>query len=164
MELVAADNRHLSQFKEYVYACLDAGIERYEPALENPRLYLQRIVEQAEGRALPKEWLPTRTYFCFLSGSIVGSLRLRIGQNSRAMNDLGHIGYETLPRARNNGVAKFMLSTLQASLTTSPIYVTCDEENIASKKVIESCATQFVERVYSLSEQCYVLRYQLIHI
>ena len=58
------------------------------------------------------------------------------------LNYGGHIGYSVRKSERNKGYANSMLKyacSFLFSLALDKVLVTCDHENIASKKSIESC-------------------------
>ena len=74
---------------------------------------------------------------------------------------LGHVGYETKPTARGKGVAKFMLSWLQQNVLTNSIIITCEADNIASQKLIESCGAHYLNQIFSTERNNYVSRFQL---
>lgn len=61
----------------------------------------------------------------------------------------GHIGYVVRPSARRNGHATAMLAQslpIAAGLGIDPALVTCDFDNVASRKVIEACGGEFEDR------------------
>jgi predicted acetyltransferase len=61
----------------------------------------------------------------------------------------GHIGYVVRPSARRKGHATAMLAQslpIAAELGIDPALVTCDADNVASRKVIESCGGEFEDR------------------
>ena len=76
------------------------------------------------------------------------------------LNYGGHIGYSVRKSERNKGYAKSMLkyaSSFLFSLGLDKILVTCDHENIASKKTIESCGG-VLENIVK-EDNSYTLRY-----
>ncbi len=53
----------------------------------------------------------------------------------------GHIGYDVRPSARRRGHATAMLAAVLArvqAMDVDPVLVTCDLDNVASRRVIES--------------------------
>ena len=66
------------------------------------------------------------------------SIRHELNKSLRIMG--GHIGYDTVPSYRNQGVASQMLELalpLARNLRISEVLITCDDDNKASIKVIE---------------------------
>ena len=74
-------------------------------------------------------------------GKIVGRLSLRSELNAYLRHFGGHLGYGVLPEFRGRGHAKAMLREglriLRAAGTETAL-LTCDEDNPASRRVIES--------------------------
>ena len=61
----------------------------------------------------------------------------------------GHIGYYVRPSVRRRGHATAMLAQalpIAAELGIDPVLITCDADNVASRKVIESCGGEFEDR------------------
>lgn len=91
----------------------------------------------------------------------MGAIRFRHGSNRDIQNVIGHIGYETLPAARGQGIATFMLKWVSANLVQDRAVITCDSDNIASKTVIEKCGGQMLDSFYCADESIKIVRYQL---
>jgi predicted acetyltransferase len=80
--------------------------------------------------------------FWFLNDDdiLVGNSRLRLNLNEYFLNIGGHIGFDVSPEHRRNGYATEILrQTLieAAKHDIDRVLVTCNEENIHSRKVIE---------------------------
>ncbi|PHR88932.1 MAG: GNAT family N-acetyltransferase [Moritella sp.] len=161
MKIELANIEHLSAFKSYVDECVADGIVLYEFIFSHYEGYLKKRIAYARGEQLPKGWTPITTYFCIDNGVILGSIRVREGDNDYIENVIGHIGYETRSSARGRGVAKFMLAYVQDKLLTESVIISCEPTNIASRKVIESCEVEFINEYYYESEDLQVRRYQL---
>ena len=76
------------------------------------------------------------------------------------LNYGGHIGYSVRKSERNKGYANSMLKyacSFLFSLALDKVLVTCDHENIASKKSIESCGG-VLENIVK-EDNSYTLRY-----
>ncbi|MCF7505599.1 GNAT family N-acetyltransferase [Vibrio sp. L3-7] len=161
MDMVKADISHSSAFHHYVNACSEDGLDIYTGVSDSSDAYLKRRVAYSKGECLPEGWTPASTYFCIDSGQILGVVRVRHGTSEYIHNVIGHIGYETLPQARGQGIASHMLSWVQRYVLVESAIITCDCNNIASQKVIEKCGGQFLNTFYSEQDQQEVLRYQL---
>ncbi|QFI36717.1 GNAT family N-acetyltransferase [Moritella marina ATCC 15381] len=161
IKIELADASHLTAFKSYVDECVTDGIVLYEFIFNNHATYLNKRIAYARGEQLPKGWTPISTYFCIENDIILGSLRVRQGDSDYINNVIGHVGYETRPSARGQGVAQLMLSYIQNTVLTDAVIITCAPSNLASRKVIEKCGGEFLNQFYSKEEALQVLRYRL---
>ncbi|OED63858.1 GNAT family N-acetyltransferase [Vibrio tasmaniensis ZS-17] len=161
MDMVKADISHSRAFHRYVNACSEDGLDIYTGISDSSDAYLKRRIAYSKGECLPEGWTPASTYFCIDSGQILGVIRVRHGTSEYIHNVIGHIGYETLPQARGQGIASHMLSWVQCHVLTENAIITCEHGNVASQKVIEKCGGQFLNTFYSEQDKHEVLRYQL---
>ncbi len=152
MDIFKADTKYLESYKKFLRACFSHGLVKYEAALNDPESYLYNIIIDSP---------QTSTYFCIHQSEVIGAIRFRHHTNHYIENVIGHVGYETKPTARGKGVAKFMLSWLQENVLTDSIIITCEIDNIASKKVIESCGAQYINQIYSPEKNSAVKRFIL---
>ncbi|MFM1679199.1 GNAT family N-acetyltransferase [Aeromonas salmonicida] len=148
-------------YRSYVTECGEAGLPLYQVAQFDPDGWLQSLLDHAEGRHLPMGYLPTTTYFALEEGEILGTLRLRHGDNPATAQWLGHIGYDTRPSRRGEGVARTLLRWLQQHVLTGPVLISCDETNAASLKIIEAANGQWLDRRYHAGDDCWVRFYRL---
>ena len=87
-------------------------------------------------------FVTAHTFFAFDNNKIVGIINARHELNDYLLNFGGHIGYSVRKSERRKGYAKAMLSytvDFLFSLGIEKILITCDKNNIASKRTIESC-------------------------
>ena len=152
MDIFKADTKYLESYKKFLRVCFTHGLVKYESALNDPESYLYNIIIDSP---------QTSTYFCIQQGEVIGAIRCRHHTNHYIENVIGHVGYETKPTARGKGVAKFMLSWLQQNVLTNSIIITCEANNIASKKVIESCGAQYINQIFSAEKNTDVKRFKL---
>ncbi|KIP77290.1 acetyltransferase [Vibrio harveyi] len=161
MEIAKANLSHLEAFEQYVEKCAQAGMEMYVAAQRDSDALLKKRIGYAKGEGLPEGWTPSSTYFCIEEGVILGSIRVRNGNNDYLENVIGHIGYETAPDAQGKGIATFMLNWVKAEVLEGSAIVTCDVNNIASRRVIEKAGGEFLNTFYSEQDQYEVRRYQV---
>ncbi|WP_284204573.1 GNAT family N-acetyltransferase [Psychromonas marina] len=150
--------KHLNAFERYFNECVTSGLDLYHGDYES---YLIKRIRYSQGKGLPEGWPPMSMYLCFESDIIVGSIRVRHGTNDYIRGEIGHIGYETSPKARGQGVATTMLQWVIDNVIEDKVIVTCAEDNIGSRKVIEKCGGDYLDRLYSEEKVGYLLRYQL---
>ncbi|MGL6599435.1 GNAT family N-acetyltransferase [Aeromonas sp. 600724] len=148
-------------YHRYVTECAEDGQPLYQVAQFDPDGWLQSLLDHAEGRNLPSGYLPTTTYFALDGEEIIATLRLRHGDNEATRQWLGHIGYETRPSRRGEGVARTLLGWLQRHVLSEPVLISCDEANPASLKVIAAAGGQWLDRRYHAGDRCWVRFYRL---
>ena len=92
--------------------------------------------------SLTPGFVTAHTFFALDNNKIVGIINARHDLNDYLLNFGGHIGYSVRKSERRKGYAKAMLSytvDFLFSLGLEKILITCDKNNIASKRTIESC-------------------------
>jgi predicted acetyltransferase len=108
--------------------------------------YLALLEAQAGGWNLAPNRVPATLLVGDVGGEVVGRISIRHDLNPRLAEVGGHIGYCVLPAHRRRGYATEMLR--QALRVAHDIgipnaLVTCDEDNVASRKTIEACGGVF---------------------
>lgn len=103
--------------------------------------HIQLIQFLSRGEHLPKHAVPTTQLWAFnQAGEMVGTLSIRHNiSNLYLENEAGHIGYDVAPKFRGRGYAKIMLKLAQTEMKKiglEKVLITCQDNNIASKKVI----------------------------
>ena len=84
------------------------------------------------------------------TGEELGGIRLRIGSTPHVELYAGHIGYNVHPRHRGHHYAARsvkLLVPLARHSGLDPLWITCDPENIASRRTLELSGATFVEIV-----------------
>lgn len=77
-----------------------------------------------------------------VGGVVVGRASIRHELNDLLAHEGGHIGYGVLPEHRRRGHATEILRqslVVARSVGVDPVLVCCDDDNLASAKVIERC-------------------------
>jgi predicted acetyltransferase len=112
----------------------------YEEGMPFER-YLQILQERAGGIDLPAGHVPSTLLFAFDRSRIVGRVSIRHSLNDVLRHEGGHIGYAVVPEFRRRGYATAMLRQAAAiaydTFGLDLVLVTCDDDNIASIRVIE---------------------------
>jgi predicted acetyltransferase len=94
------------------------------------------------------------------TGEELGSINLRVASTPHIERYAGHIGYSVLPAHRGHRYAARslrLLIPLARRLGLDPLWITCDPENLASRRTLELAAAEFVEAV-DVPEDCIIHR------
>jgi len=89
----------------------------------------------------PDGWVPSTTLWWIEGDAYLGRLAIRHRLTPHLLEAGGHIGYDVRPSARRRGHATAMLRAalpMARRLGITSALVTCDADNVASRKVIES--------------------------
>jgi predicted acetyltransferase len=121
------------------------GVSYTLPRLRQPEAfadfcaYTAALAEKATPR--PAGWV-TGTYLWMVAdGEVVGRISLRHSLTPWLLEYGGHIGYAVRPSARRRGHASAALRLMlgvAAEHGIDPVLVTCDDDNVGSRKVIEA--------------------------
>jgi predicted acetyltransferase len=113
-------------------------------------LFLAQTRNEQDPTRIPPDTVPSIRYWLIDNDLFVGNLSIRPKLNAFMLKVAGHIGYQVRPSLRGRGYGNVILRLgVQKAHTygISPILVTCDETNIASKKVIEYNGGRFENAV-----------------
>src|SRR5215475_7718231 len=113
----------------------------YEPG-KPWHTYLKEQEDHRQGRNLPARHVPGIFLVAEVAGEIVGRTSIRFRLNDFLAERGGHIGYGVLPWHRRRGYATEILRQsviIARAAGVDRVLVTCDEHNVASRGVIESC-------------------------
>ena len=121
-----------------------AGLDR----LSSIEDWLEELNKRSCEDTVPEGLVPSSTYLGIREKDnyIVGMIDIRHYLNEYLTQIGGNIGYSVRKTERNKGYAKQMLKLALEKckeLKIKKILITCDEDNIASKKVILSANAKF---------------------
>jgi tagatose 1,6-diphosphate aldolase len=94
------------------------------------------------------------------SGEEMGTIRLRVGDSRHVVMYAGHVGYTVDERHRGHGYAERALRLLlpmARKLGLDPLWVTCDPENVASRRTLERIGARLEEEV-EVPPDCVIFR------
>ena len=116
-----------------------AGLDRFSSI----EVWLEELKKRSCEDTVPKGLVPSSTYLGVREKDnyIVGMIDIRHYLNEYLTQVGGHIGYGVRKTERNKGYAKQMLKLALEKckeLKIKKVLITCDEDNIASEKVILS--------------------------
>ncbi|CAH1056096.1 hypothetical protein PAECIP111894_02249 [Paenibacillus pseudetheri] len=107
---------------------------------EFPDFIRDRIALSRGDNLLPN-YVPQTNYWLLIDSYPVGVGKLRHSLNDQLRKSGGHIGYSIRPSERGKGFGKIFLAELlkkAADLRIDKVMLTCDPNNVASRKVIEA--------------------------
>ncbi|EHA1127684.1 GNAT family N-acetyltransferase [Vibrio navarrensis] len=146
MELVVPSLEFESAFASFYDDFAKNDVENaeyyYEGISDFPR-YVQRLLDEAKGINLPEGYVPCSHFWLVNTDkTILGAIRVRHNiENEFLSIEAGHIGYDIAPSYRGEGKGKLMLKLVLPKvkqLGIAQALVTADEDNYASRKVIEA--------------------------
>ncbi|HEV8056413.1 MAG TPA: GNAT family N-acetyltransferase [Nocardioidaceae bacterium] len=115
------------------------------PVLETEegfRHFTTRLVEISDADSdRPPGYVPATALWWVDGDTYLGRLSIRHRLTDDLLRYGGHIGYVVRPSARRRGHATAMLRAalpVAAALGIDPVLVTCDDDNAASRSVIET--------------------------
>ncbi len=116
-----------------------AGLDRFSSI----EIWFEELKKRSCEDTVPKGLVPSSTYLGVREKDnyIVGMIDIRHYLNEYLTQAGGHIGYGVRKTERNKGYAKQMLKLALEKckeLKIKKVLITCDEDNIASEKVILS--------------------------
>ena len=93
-----------------------------------------------------KRYCPTHSFDILVDNVVVGAIRFRIGQSKHLLYYSGQIAYGIEAPYRGNRYAtQALLAVLPHCFEYFPkIYVTCDPDNVASRRTIEAVSHEFL--------------------
>ena len=112
----------------------------YEPDMDWA-YFLDRTERLRQGIGLSETWVPETFLVADVGGQIVGRVSIRHHLNPSLRLVGGHIGYSVRPGFRRKGFAGEILdlALIEAkNLGIREALLTCDKDNFASRRVIES--------------------------
>ena len=102
--------------------------------------YLIDNLKYSKGLQLKEEHVPQTIYWLFANKRPVGMIKLRAYLNDSLLKEGGHIGYCIRPSERGKGYGNVILGEvlrLACVKGIDKVLITCNENNMLSKKVIE---------------------------
>lgn len=105
--------------------------------------FVQRLREQADPAKLKTGWVPHWYFWLIDDDEYIGRLILRCELNEHLLQIGGHMGYQIRPSCRRQGYGRLILKYgLERAKTfgLAKVLLTCDEDNLSSRRIIESHA------------------------
>ena len=124
--------------------------------------WLTGMNNRRTGTNLPKGYVRENFYLCYADAELIGVFSLKFELTDFLLNYGGHIGYAVRPSKRNCGLATEILRQgliISEQFGFKRILCICDEDNVASEKVILKNGGRFENRIYDPHDNVFVKRY-----
>ncbi|MDQ3627809.1 MAG: GNAT family N-acetyltransferase [Actinomycetota bacterium] len=112
--------------------------------------YVQRVVADADPASpRPDGFVPSTTLWWVEDDTYLARIAVRHSLTPWLLEQGGHVGYDVRPSARRRGHATAMLRAslpVAAGLGIERLLITCDHDNVGSRKVIEACGGALEDR------------------
>ena len=108
--------------------------------------FVQEIHDKADWAKIKPGRVPSSNFWLIKEGQYVGEINIRPELNEELLNYGGHIGYQIRPSRRRQGYGKRVLELgllLAPSFGLKRVLITCDWDNVGSRKIIEHNGGQF---------------------
>jgi len=144
MDVIPLALEHETAPREFIADFVAAGETRIPAYFANPDWthgeIVQRFEAWSQGEDLDDGWVPSTTRFLIDEGRILGVVNLRHRLNDSLRRVGGHVGFAVRPSGRNRCHGARLLEAAESQareMGIERLLVTCDEENTASRRVIE---------------------------
>ncbi len=124
--------------------------------------FIQFLRNQEDRSQIPPDRVPNSQFWLIDDGEFIGILNLRHELNDYLYRIAGHIGYQIRPSKRRRGYGKEILRLGLEKARERGLHrvlITCDEDNIGSKKIIEYNGGVFENAVEEEGSPVKKLRY-----
>lgn len=111
--------------------------------------YVEKIRSEANGKNLPAGYVPHTVFWLVDGDKYLGRLDIRHELTQYLETAGGHIGYDIRSSERRKGYGKLILELgleKARQLGLKEIVITCDLDNVGSRKIIEANGGQYIDQ------------------
>ncbi len=129
---------------------------------DNYPVWLEEMQNRRAGKNLPAGYVRENFYLCYLGDTLAGVFSLKFDLTPYLFSYGGHVGYAVAPAFRNRGCATEILkqgTVLAKELGFEKLLLVCDEDNVASEKVILKNGGVFENKLFDEEENVFVKRF-----
>lgn len=166
MNLVLPCEKYKAQYYELVDSAIkNKDVSEMGNAYRNGENYqdmLKRLENRRNGIKIANRDVPATVYFIIDNNKLVGTIDLRHELNDNYFSRLGHVAYYIKPEERKKGYATKALSLALEKYKKQKIekvLITCLEDNVASRKVIEKNGGKLEKSFYDDITKKYIQRF-----
>ena len=144
------------EFEEANGACI--GFQNHD----DYDLWLQGMRNRKTATDLPEGYVRENFYLCYEGAQMVGVFSLKFELTDYLLHYGGHVGYAVRPSCRLRGYATEILRhglELSREFGFSKILAVCDEDNVASERVIVKNGGVLENELFDEEENVMVKRY-----
>jgi len=160
--LAVPSKEYQKSFEDYVLAYKNVGdnhyINLYRKGFENFNEYLKDLHNYSIGIDLPEGYVATSSFWLIDNNEVVGVVRVR----HQEVEFCGHIGYDISPCYRNKGYGTEILKLAleeAGKIGIKEAIVTCNIDNLSSKKIIEKNNGQLLGTIFDEEENEKLYKY-----
>ena len=114
--------------------------------------FLKTFKNYREGVNLKEGWVPDSHFWIIADGEYAGRIDVRHWLNDHLTEFGGHVGYEIATSMRRKGIATEALRLVlpeAKKLGIDELLITCNDDNIASIKIIENNGGVLLDKIKS---------------
>ncbi len=170
MRLVKPCSQLQETFLDFVKDVKAAERDTYEHYVQGEtdfEGYLSTYDDLSRGIGVEKGWAPTSSFWLIDEREeMIGAIRIRHHVNSTELEAAGHIGYEIRSDSQGRGYGKILLRLgldQAKKMGLSEVLITCDADNGASKRLIESVGGVFLKELPDPDSGEPVLQYRVVY-
>ncbi|GMQ60532.1 GNAT family N-acetyltransferase [Vallitalea sediminicola] len=168
IKLVEPSIVYRESFIEFIEDVKETGYESYElytKAEKDFNEFIKDLLDSSKGINIPEGWVPCSSFWLVDNvGEVIGVIRIRHSVDSEFLQMIGHIGYEIKSTHRKKGYGSKLveLGLLEArKLGLEEVIITCDENNIGSKRIIEKFKGKYIKSFFDDESESNVLQYRV---
>lgn len=172
MILIKPSTEYLTSYIEFAEQLEEEGKkERFslDQAKKDPDTYIKnmKILEIESCKAIAPYLVPTTILWLIQENNdeVIGRLSIRHSLGNDFLKNFGgHLGYAVKPTYRKQGIGGFLLGEglkFAKKIAISEVVITCDEDNIPSKKIIEKGGGRYIGKIYNEESKVNKLRYKI---
>lgn len=135
--------------------------DMYKAAISDFKGYVLKLNDNIKGC---DGWVPTCTFWLInMKDEVLGVVRIRTSLNHEFVRKFaGHIGYDISPLSRRKGYGMILLKLAlekAAMINLDKVLITCDDDNIASRRIIENNGGVFESEIFKEEKNKQLRRY-----